>query len=137
MNFGSWLGVSLYVVAGLIGLFGPPVGLVLPPVSYVSLTGQKYAIKVASGDGPYAPQGNQIVSVAATTLCAIPERNGLIMIGSKLTQRQQAKAIVHEVTHVGIDCDKRTIALDERVAEAMADLLESNVGQFVVEGLKK
>lgn len=111
--------------------------MVLAPYSYVSLSGQKYAIGVAANGGPYTIAGGEMRGVAASTLCAISDRDGLILVSNGLTLRQQAKALVHETTHVGLDCDKRPLAPDERVAEAMADLLESSLGKFVVEGLKR
>jgi hypothetical protein len=126
-------GMTLQIASVAFMAFGEKPVVVLPQTSQVSLSGQTYAITLASGDGPYTAKG----PAAATSLCPAGDNPGEIQIGSKLTLRQQAKALVHETVHVAVRCDERNIAAGEKVAEAIADLLESSDGQFVIEGLKR
>lgn len=75
----------------------------------------------------------RVVDVAAFTNC----NEKKVMVSSGITRQQQAKAIVHEFVHVGMNCDTReTIGIDERVAQAVSDLFENNAVASFIQSVK-
>jgi hypothetical protein len=144
----SSLRIAVFTVAMLLGcVLGAQKprraigGRVLPPKSYLSLLGQDYAITVVS-DGPYEVTMRDAVprihATAATTHCpTLGDYAGNIKISSSLTQHEQAKALLQEVIRVADECSLVNGSNEEKVAAAIADLMASSLGGFVLEGLTR
>lgn len=115
-------------------------GAVLPPMSYLSLLGQNYAILVVS-DGPYGvvlDHGIPHFTEQPSFLrCPVTGSMGQIRVAKKLTAHAQARALLYEVVHVAQDCAHPDVVDEEKVAQAISELFGSSVGTFAVEGLRQ
>jgi len=112
--------------------------MVVPSSSIIVITGASYAVSFVPGlTGPVrAPSGIRMVVVASEVVCAVPGRNGWIRVSADLMPVQQAKALLHETVHIAQTCDMRELPVDEKIAQAVADLLNSAEGRFVLKELQ-
>ena len=114
------------------------VQLMVPHNVDVQIGGQPYHILFQ--ETVLGPQNHfdtlAIRPVASRVRCATVVMPGEIVFSSKLSLKEQAKAIIHEAVHVGQTCDWRNMATDERVAEDVSDVMQSPIGPFLVEELK-
>jgi hypothetical protein len=128
---------------GVIGAQEPPRaigGISLPPMSYLSLLGQNYAILVVS-DGPYGVVLDHgiphFTEQPSFTQCPYSGSIGQIRVAKKLTSHDKARALIHEIVHAAQQCAHSDVVNEEKVALALSELFDSPVGTFVVEGLRQ
>ena len=104
--------------------------------------------EIVIGDGTYVVDFNsglmgpvregedlRIEPVASEVTCGDVNTSGVIEVSSDLLPQQQAKALIQEVVHIAQTCDKRDLPVDERIAQDIADLLNSSEGSFVMREL--
>ena len=104
----------------------------------VQLGGGSYLVAAGRPTALVASRNGVVITpVAGRTVCPVAGLPGTITVSSDLSIHGQAKALVHEVVHAAVDCDARAIPDAEKVAEAEADLFDSVLGPFVIEGLKR
>jgi len=73
--------------------------------------------------------------VSSEVVCSDGGISGAIHVSSSLIPAQQAKALIHETVHIAQTCDKRFLPVDERIAQDIADLVNSIEGPFVLKEL--
>lgn len=135
----AWLAV---VTMGLISLTFAISGVSQAPVvvlhahDVLKLPEGKYQLSICPNQctGLLASgQGAVIGTVAGSSSCPAGTQPGTIHVSAKLTLREQRKVIFHEVVHIAVSCDKRTTAVDERIAEDIAALCDDpNFSQFIL-----
>lgn len=113
--------------------------LIVPSDTDIVIAGEHYIVSFAKDlIGPvYKADGIRLERVASEVVCPVAGLHGQIRISSELIPAAQAKALIHEVTHLAQTCDKRDLPVDERIAQDVSDLLNSAVGPFVVKELTR
>ena len=110
--------------------------LMVPRSAELSIGGDRYAIAFSSvviGAVQDRDDGSlQMKKSDASVICADATDEGTITIRSGLQPVQEAKALIHETVHIALTCDRRPFAWDERIAQDVADLIDSPIGPFVL-----
>lgn len=113
--------------------------LIVPSDTDIVIAGEHYAVSFEKDlIGPvYEADGLHLKRVASEVVCPVVGLHGQIRLSSDLVAAAQAKALIHEVTHLAQTCDKRDLPVDERIAQDVSDLLNSAVGPFVMKELTR
>ena len=131
----------MWVCAALVALAGClQAQLVVPVDAVVTIAGRPYTVAlvpVLVSHGAGGSVASRLQPVAADSVCPVDAQAGAIRISSGLFPMQQAKALIHEVVHIAQTCDDRDLPVDERIAQDVADLLNSAEGRFILKELTR
>lgn len=109
--------------------------VVLPKQAVISLPEGRYLVQVCDGKctGLQVIGGKAtIVTVDGSSTCPVDENTpGVIHVESGPIPVQR-KILTHEVVHIAIKCDKRNEPLDERIAEDISSLFDSELSRFMI-----
>jgi hypothetical protein len=114
------------------------VDLILPHDVDVRVGGMSYRINlqpVVTGPMRHGDKLN-LANASSRMRCPNGTVPGEIAVSTQLTPLTQAKAIIHETIHIATDCDKRSLPIDEKIAQDVSDVLQSSIGPFVVRELQ-
>jgi len=141
----SWLwALAMFVLLAILAplLSSPQLrqrdAIVVPAPLRVEIGEESYEIELVPGlEAPASDNGfNLQLRYVASELICPNGGSGLMKISSDLNRLEQAKAMIHETVHIAENCDDRDLAVDERIAQDIADLLQSPEGAFIVEELR-